>query len=186
MITINTLTQNKKLSDPEDIIEFFDKICECIPCESELHIKLERKAFYAFVVINTICHWQSDGWCNLLWNFSIAKYIVPAMQAVNLSAIAEAIEQVEQTYPISYTECKDQAELLGLANFIENPRRKRKYIYSERLLAISQEQRQIYSQNFNTKLKILDDLVTPLWDYQAPEQEIWQPVIDFINQHNTH
>ncbi|OCG31881.1 hypothetical protein A9G45_13130 [Gilliamella sp. HK2] len=108
------------------------------------------------------------------------------MQAVNLSAIAEAIEQVEQTYPISYTECKDQAELLGLANFIENPRRKRKYIYSERLLAISQEQRQIYSQNFNTKLKILDDLVTPLWDYQAPEQEIWQPVIDFINQHNTH
>ncbi|MWP61097.1 MULTISPECIES: hypothetical protein [unclassified Gilliamella] len=183
MITINMLTQNQKLSDFEDVIAFFDKIYECIPCESELSTKLDRNAFYAFVVIHTISHWQSDGWCNLLWNYATAKYVVPAMKAVNLPQIADAFEQVEQTYPFSYSECENEKELCSLGNFIENPRQKRKYISSERLLAMSDEQRQTYSKNFLAKLQILDELVTPLWDYQAPEQEIWQPVIDFINQH---
>ncbi|OCG61060.1 hypothetical protein [Gilliamella sp. GillExp13] len=84
------------------------------------------------------------------------------MKTANLPQIADAFEQVEQIYLFSYSECENEKELCSLGNFIENPRQKRKYISSEKLLAISEEQRQTYSKNFIAKLKILDDLVTPL------------------------
>lgn len=176
-ITLQELCSGRTPQNEMDLAKLSDKIWK-FETLAEIREKVSPEVFLIFVGINTIGNWKGDGWGGILENPEFIPHIAGAMNALGLPEVGSAFQRVVDTFP-PHTVFADSSDYCDTLNFLSNPSFR---INDERLNQYSPDERKQMSSIFNEALNILDELVEPLWVYDAPDAEGWGIVLGYIGK----
>lgn len=178
-ITVKELTNGQLPQKEYDYAAISDRLWELGSIE-DIEKKVSDEVFTLFIGINTLGIWKSDGWEGILCdNPWLLPHIPSAMEAIELPEISKALSEVLAAFPDG-TDFSDDEQYFDTINFISNPRFK---VNSEVFPNYSADDRTQLSKRYNSALASLDEITTPLWGYNASDNEGWGKILGYIKKH---
>lgn len=179
MLTIKKAFGGSMLKNADDIVALSDILWK-MGTIREIKEKVTPELFNVHICTNVIGMWQGDGWFEIVANNpEMLQYIPKAMNALGLSQIGEAFQDLLTLFPPFATFTYGDLHI-EIINFLENSRRR---VDDERLNQYSKEERTEFSKQYENKLGVLEDYSNKLWSYNVPEDKVWGTVLDYIRRH---
>ena len=178
LITLKNLVGTKAITNEDDLLDIADQILS-LGDMNEIVSQIDEQTLHAFIMMNIIGNWKGDGWGGILENYEFLPFIEKALRAFQLDTMAGHWHQLLSLFPMNPCDVEVQKNFYDHHNFLINTRFK---INDEALQLIDPEVRKSLSSQYQSLLITLDDEAEQYWAYNAPNQEGWGAVIDYLQK----
>lgn len=179
MKTFKTVLENQDTYSIDALITLIEEIM--IGEIAEIQEKASLEAFTAMIAYHVIGSWKSGGIAIGVISNSMQKvpFIPDVMRTLKLEKVAEGFESLLTLFPKD-TVFEDTQDFCDIINLLEGHP---KAIENQTILATySPAMMKKIHKEYVTAIGKLEDIVEPMWGYDAGEYEGWDVVINYINQ----